>query len=170
MAGRKATWAEREARFWSNFDKDGPIPEHRPDLGPCWVWKLRKNNKGYGLVTWHGIGTKSVARVAYEFANGPLPSDLEPDHLCRNRPCGNPAHLEAVSHRVNVQRTEQAQRTHCPRGHEYTAENTYRSPSKPNKRVCRTCRRERSAEWREANREQFNARSREYRRARKEAA
>ncbi len=139
MSAHKATWEQREARFWSNFDKAGPVPEHRPDLGPCWVWKLRKNNKGYGLVTWHGIGTKTAHRTAFEFAHGPIPTGLEPDHLCRNRACGRPDHMESVTHRENVRRSEPAQRTHCPHGHQYTPENTYIQPK--GSRACRTCRR-----------------------------
>ncbi|MFG3170558.1 HNH endonuclease signature motif containing protein [Streptomyces sp. NPDC048200] len=170
MPARKATWQEREARFWSNVERTGPTPAHRPDLGPCWIWKLRKTKAGYGLLTWHGVGNEYAHRAAYQFTSGAIGEGLEIDHLCRNRACANPQHLEAVTHLENVRRAEPAQRTHCQRGHEYSPENTHRDPNKPGKRICKACRKEMSAEWRAANREQFNQRCRNYRRARKVAA
>ncbi|MGZ6854085.1 MAG: HNH endonuclease [Mycobacteriaceae bacterium] len=80
---------------------------------------------------------------------GPIPRGLELDHLCRNRRCVNPDHLEPVSHRENCHRAElgvaaadiMRSRTHCPRGHKYDQSNTYRTPK--GYRVCRTCHRDR---------------------------
>ena len=86
--------------------------------GGCIVWKGKKNLRGYGQIR---VGEKGpyVHRVAYELAHGPIPAALEIDHLCRNRGCVNPAHLEAVTHRVNCQRGHRGshRKTHCIRGH-----------------------------------------------------
>ncbi|WP_414654556.1 HNH endonuclease signature motif containing protein [Intrasporangium sp.] len=72
---------------------------------------------------------------------GPIPEGLVLDHLCRNRACCNPAHLEPVTIRENILRGEPANRTHCPHGHAYTPENTRIDN---NMRSCRTCIRERA--------------------------
>jgi hypothetical protein len=89
-----------------------------------------------------------VHRLAYEVFVGPIPDGLQIDHLCRQRACCNPDHLEAVTCRVNLLRGDtitarEAATTHCPQGHEYTEANTYRRPDNPIKRDCKICRRER---------------------------
>jgi hypothetical protein len=71
---------------------------------------------------------------------GPIPDGLVIDHLCRVRHCVNPAHMEPVTDRENVFRGFAAI-THCPKGHEYTADNTYIPPS-TGSRECRRCRAE----------------------------
>lgn len=97
-------------RFWPKVNKDGPIPQHRPDLGQCWVW-TKAMIKGYGTINLGQDHGKMLAhRWSYEDANGPIPDGLELDHLCRNPPCVNPAHLEPVTHLVNVQRGFEARR------------------------------------------------------------
>jgi hypothetical protein len=111
---------------------------------------------GYGALSeWIDGRTRMhyTHRVAYEAVNGPIPGGLVIDHLCRNRLCANPAHLEAVTHRVNLLRgigvaAKHAAKTACPRGHTYTEENTYRS--KEGSRVCRACGREKAEERRRA--------------------
>ena len=71
---------------------------------------------------------KRAHKMMYEHVNGPVPEGLELDHLCHVRHCVNPAHLEAVTHAENVKRGEAGlhnpDKTHCPNGHAYTAENT----------------------------------------------
>ncbi len=138
-----------EQRFWPKVDKAGPIPEHCPELGPCWMWIAHVNrHRGYGH--FNAGGREGYAhRFAYELLVGPIPDGLELDHLCRVRHCVNPAHLEPVTRRENVLRGQapsayQARQTCCIRGHLFNAENTYIRPDN-GARQCRTCRRLREA-------------------------
>lgn len=98
--------APREAVFWTTVDK-------RPD--GCWVWTAHGNNRGYGR--FRVGGRQAYAhRVAYELRNGPIPPGLTIDHLCRNKMCVNPAHLEPVTLRENALRGSLArQPTHAAR-------------------------------------------------------
>lgn len=91
-------------RFWAKVNKNGPIPEHWPELGPCYIWTAYTNAKGYGVIGVSGNSTALAHRVGYELQVGPIPPDKEPDHLCRNRSCVRGSHLEAVTHKENVQR------------------------------------------------------------------
>ena len=116
------------------------------DAHGCWVWDRWKCHQGYGRASIGGGSTKTVVahRVAYEVFVGPIPEGLTLDHLCRNRACVNPYHMDPVTHRVNILRGEgacarNARKTHCKRGHEFTPENTYWSARG---RGCLTCRRE----------------------------
>lgn len=104
----------------------------------CWVYIGFKNKKGYGSF----LG-KWVHRVTYQEMIGPIPDGFDIDHLCKNRSCCNPAHLEPVTHQENVRRGDtgnpQRGRTHCPSGHEYSKENTKIEAN--GSRSCRTCKR-----------------------------
>lgn len=116
-----------------------------PDTG-CMNWLGRPNDGGYGRVTHHGKIMRAH-RAAYEIAKGPIVDGLVLDHLCRNRICVNPEHLEPVSIGDNVLRgetfaAENKAKTHCPQKHEYTPENTYLSNE--NMRHCRACGRDRA--------------------------
>jgi hypothetical protein len=138
-----------EERFWPRVNKNGPVPSHRPELGPCWVW-TGGTADGYG-VFWLDGRLRKAHIVSYTWAKGEIPADRERDHLCRNRPCVNPDHLEAVDHWTNVARGisphgQNAVKTHCPADHEYTPENTYIIPG-TGARVCRECARRRNREW-----------------------
>jgi hypothetical protein len=135
-----------DRRFWARVDKNGPVPAHRPDLGRCWVWLGSRNAKGYGRVFYQGRHQKPH-RLSYQEEYGPIPDGLVPDHLCRNRACVNPDHLETVTVRVNLLRGQgvnaiNAAKTHCPQGHLYDIPNTYFSKGS---RSCKTCHRSKGA-------------------------
>lgn len=74
-------------------------------INGCWVWTGRLNRNGYGRVWWQGR-EPVVHRVVWELLIGPIPKGLVLDHLCRNRACCNPGHLEPVTQRENVVRGE----------------------------------------------------------------
>jgi hypothetical protein len=128
-----------------------------PETG-CWVWQrsLHKQGYGYRASTDTADGLSRLAhRYYWQLVYGPIPDGLSLDHLCRNPPCVNPAHLEPVSHRENVLRgvslwAENAAKTHCKYGHSlddaYVRINRNGYPS----RNCRTCVRERGKKKRAA--------------------
>lgn len=99
----------------------------------CLEWQGYRN-KGYGY-----IGNKATYRVMYEAHKGPIPLSMDIDHLCRNRCCCNPDHLEVVTKSENSRRMNKVlAKPHCIRGHSWRAETTY--VGKDGKRYCMTCR------------------------------
>jgi len=115
---------------------------------PCWTEDRCVGNHGYTVLSLKGK-TKLAHRIAYEILIGEIPKGLQLDHLCRNKRCYNPAHLEVVSNRENVVRGTagdiQKSRTHCPQGHEYKG---YNLILYHNRRYCRTCTNERTKKYR----------------------
>lgn len=112
----------------------------------CVVWIASRNNSGYGTFN---VGVRSTVahRWSYEYHVGPIPDGLDLDHLCRNRACVYPEHLEPVTTSANLLRgvdvgQANAVKTHCPANHPYSGANLYVPPSRPNNRMCRTCRRD----------------------------
>ena len=108
-------------RFWKKVQ----IPQ--TDDG-CWNWLGAKSPNGYGK-GYDGNKVISAHRLAFILLRGPIPQGLQIDHLCRNRSCVNPEHMEAVSQRENLLRgigtaAVNFKKTHCINGHEFTPENT----------------------------------------------
>lgn len=115
------------------------------DPSGCLIWAGSLNSTGYGQVE-HEHRALYVHRLMYEWFVGPIPDGLHIDHLCRNRACGAPAHLEAVTPKVNILRGDgpsasQARRDHCEQGHEYDLFNTYWRDDRHGGRQCRACNR-----------------------------
>jgi hypothetical protein len=148
-------------RFWARVEQ-GPA---------CWPWAGFRSPRGYGRFTIDGRGHQAH-RIAYELVVGPIPDGLQLDHLCRNRGCVNPAHLEPVTSRENTLRGDtlparNVTKTHCPAGHPLDSRKADGS------RYCLTCNRERDRIYRatdaELKRVRHLERNRQYR-ARRDAA
>lgn len=107
----------------------------------CWVWNGSRTAGGYGRTSVGGAYMYTHRLMLMAFGSS-IPAGWHTDHLCRNRACCNPEHLEAVTAAENIHRSPIAmaalnsRKTHCPQGHEYTPENTIKTR---NQRVCRAC-------------------------------
>lgn len=111
------------------------------DLDPkCWNWTGARSSRGYGSVG-HQKRVWSTHKLAYILLVGEVPDGLQIDHLCRNKRCCNPAHLEAVTGKVNCERTEAAQKTRCAQGHPLVPPNLLIKKRKSGLTIrnCRVC-------------------------------
>lgn len=155
---------------------DASGPETVPGRGPCHLWTMSVNGRGYGQFTHEG-----KVRVAHTWLHeqvyGTIPAGMQRDHVCHNlsadcpggrdclhRRCVNPDHLEVVDNATNARRgltgeragERMARKTQCPQGHPYDDANTYvgtqrlRNGGTTVNRACRTCKRERKRKSRAA--------------------
>ena len=115
------------------------------DDNDCWIWTANLYPDGYGQVKAFGKPQRAH-RVSWILFRGEIPEGLQPDHLCRVRNCVNPAHLEWVTCKENIQRGKKgrAMKTHCIRGHLLSGDNLYVPPKRPDRRYCRACQQERT--------------------------
>ena len=118
----------------------------RRDASSCWPWAGYIDRDGYGRLGRDGL----AHRLAYELYVGAIPVGLTIDHLCRNRWCVNPSHLEPVTRRVNTLRgagptAVNARKAACTNGHELDGDNTYWVHGR---RQCRACNRAAVARYR----------------------
>lgn len=125
-------------RFWSKVDASGD----------CWEWQASKYWNGYGQAKLNGRGM-NAHRVAWLILRGEIANGLQLDHLCRNRSCVNPDHMEPVSRRENILRgispvAVNFHRFQCKNGHPFDLDNTKMLSGN---RRCVKCNRMRSLEW-----------------------
>lgn len=138
---------KRRTSIFESWRQRVEIPD---DPNACWEWR--------GHIMWAGYGTFNPGegqsfrahRWAYEHFIGPIPKGMHIDHLCRNRKCVNPKHMEPVTNWENTLRGNNfvgayVKRTHCKNGHELAGANVRLHPVRG--RVCRRCVRERGAEY-----------------------
>lgn len=128
------------------FSKISINPAIQWNGSPCWGWAARVSDDGYGQFWWQGT-MERAHRVLYAWLVGKLPKRyaFHVDHLCRNRACCNPVHLEMVTAEENAARsnappTINKRKTHCVRGHEFTDSNT--KIERTGSRRCVTCKRD----------------------------
>ena len=157
-----------EERFWPKVKKGANVED-------CWEWTAWVNVGGYGCFTDTDNKAVMAHRYSYELRSGPIPDGLVLDHLCRNRRCVNPAHLEPVTQRENQRRGVGTSMnvTHCSNGHELTPENTmFLNKIKNGKpirgRRCKKCNAASHAAWQKKNADRHAASERERRRKKKE--
>lgn len=135
-----ATWHNR----WNPKPANLRFFEKVNNAGHCWNWLGTITQNGYGTIV---VNKKNILahRFSYNLLIGKAPEELTIDHLCRNRACVNPNHLEAVTLKVNILRGTglsaiNARKTHCQSGHQLTGDNLAKVKNNES-RVCLACRR-----------------------------
>jgi HNH endonuclease len=126
-------------RFWEKVQMPS-LPDG------CMEWMAHRSVYGYGRFKFNGVQV-GAHRLSWIITNGPIPKNMQIDHLCRNRGCVRPDHLDLVTQKENVLRSEapsakQAKQTHCKRGHELSGDNIYQGKyERTGIRDCISCQR-----------------------------
>lgn len=126
-------------------DRERLLLKLKIDKRGCWIWYGQKNESGYGVYR-----RKGAHRAVYEEFIGTIPLGLELDHLCKQKNCVNPNHLEPVTRAENMSRVDfsnhgkhlaeaQRRKTHCPQGHPYIPENIYYEKTPYRGGIARRC-------------------------------
>ena len=121
-------WVERFNALISRSDSDG-----------CWIWTGTARPDGYGQYTIAVNGKKTIYkshRLCYELSIGPIPDGAHLHHVCMNRACVNPLHLEPMQPSAH-EKLHHVRQTHCLRGHEFTDDNVYVRSN--GGRTCKIC-------------------------------
>ncbi len=134
----------------------------------CWLWRGAHFRSGYARVKYRGKDTVAH-RISWKLTYGDVKNGLELDHLCRNRWCVNPVHLEPVTHRENEIRghtfiRDNFLKTHCHKGHPLSGENLF--VRKGGRRRCKACERNTQKDLRSTD--EYRARHAAYERKRRE--
>lgn len=140
-----ARWLYRQPASLRRSDSERFAGSIKKTPGGCWIWTGARTTKGYGQFRHEGVRVLAH-RYSYEIHVGPIPEGLTLDHLCRNHPCVNPAHLEPVTMAENLARGTSptainGAKTHCIRRHPFDEANTWIEGN--GRRHCRTCARNR---------------------------
>ena len=103
FCSKECRYRPTEELFWAKVDKNGPIPEGKPELGNCWLWTAGKNGFGYGYMKVNGddLRAHSLSWVIHGNTKPIFPLLLM--HLCNVRHCVNPAHLKPGTQSENIQ-------------------------------------------------------------------
>ncbi|PXH62351.1 HNH endonuclease signature motif containing protein [Klebsiella variicola] len=125
--------ASTESRLLSKVEKD-------LETG-CWIFTGSRLPSGYGIL-WNGARPTGAHRISFQLYKGEIPAGKEIDHICNNRSCVNPAHLQAISHKENIHKSStlmgvNARKSHCKRGHPLNGENLHITPL--GARQCKEC-------------------------------
>lgn len=106
-----------DVRFWAKVNKCGPVPKHRPELGPCWEWTASRRGGGYGQFVVGAGQIKDAHRWVWEQCVGEIPPGLFVLHACDNKGCVNYlSHLFVGTQADNIQDMLNKHRQNPPRG------------------------------------------------------
>lgn len=139
-------WSEKDIKRLMDKVYEGTLPPHRLDLGPCWENTYSVEGNGYKQMRLHGR-LIMIHRFVWVLHFGPIEDGLDINHLCTNRGCCRIEHLEKITRKEHLHKTDvfkvyllHAAKTSCPHGHPYSADNTYYWKNQRTGLVGRKCR------------------------------